>query len=50
MALRKGEHIAQPFSIQLVEMALVVLRILVSHLEVIGLPPWGWYVDVSLGA
>lgn len=49
--LEEGEKlIAQALAIQLVEVAFVVLWVLVSHLEVICLPPWGWNIDVSLGA
>ena len=38
--LEKGEKlIAQALAVQLIEITLVVLRILVSHLKVIGFPP-----------
>ena len=36
--------------IQLVEVALVVLRILVSHLKVIGFPPRSRHIDITLCA
>lgn len=49
--LHEGDElVADAFAVELVEVTAVVGWVLVTHFEIVGLPPRGWHVDVAFCA